>query len=279
MGKGIQMSKKVFVIWLCICFLCCGCSAMGETGKTQLEESGNSQPQLIIGSDIYRPFFFQDDNGRYVGIDVELAREACRRLGYSPIFKWIDWDNKEEVLESGVVDCLWGSFTMTGREEEYLWAGPYLYTRQVVMVKNTGGILNLSDLEGKKVAVQIGSKPEGYFLNPAAACKVSRVITFSTLDEVVTALKHNYADAAAGHESALAEYMQEEPGMYRILEEGLMSVQLGVAFVKDGNQEMADVLTEALDEMCEDGTTEKIVEKYGLNPQALVWGGEAKGHD
>ena len=42
---------------------------------------------------------------------------------------------------------------------------------------------------------------------------------------------------------------------------------------------MADVLTEALDEMCEDGTTEKIVEKYGLNPQALVWGGEAKGHD
>ena len=73
--------------------------------------------------------------------------------------------------------------------------------------------------------------------------------------------------------------MQEEPGMYRILEESLMSVQLGVAFVKDGDQEMADVLTEALDEMCEDGTTEKIVEKYGLNPQALVWGGEAKGHD
>ena len=79
MGKGIQMSKKVFVIWLCIGFLCCGCSEMGETGKRQLEESGNSQPQLIIGSDIYRPFFFQDDNGRYVGIDVELAREACRR--------------------------------------------------------------------------------------------------------------------------------------------------------------------------------------------------------
>ena len=73
--------------------------------------------------------------------------------------------------------------------------------------------------------------------------------------------------------------MQEEPGMYRILEESLMSVQLGVAFAKDGDQELADVLTEALDEMREDGTTEKIVEKYGLNPQTLVWGGEAKGHD
>ena len=52
-----------------------------------------------------------------------------------------------------------------------------------------------------------------------------------------------------------------------------------MAFAKDGDQELADVLTEALDEMREDGTTEKIVEKYGLNPQTLVWGGEAKGHD
>lgn len=101
MGKGIQMSKKVFVIWLCIGFLCCGCSEMGETGKRQLEESGNSQPQLIIGSDIYRPFFFQDDNGRYVGIDVELAREACRRLGYSPYLSGSTGIIRKSYLRAG----------------------------------------------------------------------------------------------------------------------------------------------------------------------------------
>ena len=54
---------------------------------------------------------------------------------------------------------------MDGREEEYQWAGPYLYSRQVVAVRSDSDIRTLQDLAGKVVAVQSTTKPEELFLN------------------------------------------------------------------------------------------------------------------
>ena len=53
---------------------------------------------------------------------------------------------------------------MDGREEEYQWAGPYLYSRQVVAVRSDSDIYTLQDLAGKVVAVQSTTKPEELFL-------------------------------------------------------------------------------------------------------------------
>lgn len=66
-------------------------------------------------------------------------------------------------MENGTIDCIWGSFSMDGREEEYQWAGPYLYSRQVVAVHSDSDIRTLQDLAGKVVAVQSTTKPEELF--------------------------------------------------------------------------------------------------------------------
>ena len=92
---------------------------------------------------------YLDDDGKPVGIDVELAEAVCEQLGYTPVFQYIVWDKKDEYLDNGKVDCLWGSFTMNGREDEYQWAGPYLYSRQVIAVRTDSKIRNISDLAGK----------------------------------------------------------------------------------------------------------------------------------
>ena len=46
---------------------------------------------------------------------MELAEAVCEQLGYTPVFQYIVWDKKDEYLDNGKVDCLWGSFTMNGR--------------------------------------------------------------------------------------------------------------------------------------------------------------------
>ena len=43
---------------------------------------------------------------------------------------------------------------MTGRESQFLWAGPYLYSQQVVMVPKNSPIYSIKDLNGKVVGVQ-----------------------------------------------------------------------------------------------------------------------------
>lgn len=133
------------------------CSNIHNNGS---KSSSNDLKPLIIGSDNYVPYSYLDSDGNFTGIDVEIAREACRRMGYTPVFKQIVWDNKDIYLKEGAVDCLWGCFTMTGREDKYNWAGPYMYSRQIVVVNKNSGIESLADLKGKRVAVQVTSKPE-----------------------------------------------------------------------------------------------------------------------
>ncbi len=120
---------------------------------------------FIIGSDNYPPYNYENVDGKPTGIDVDLATEAFRRMGYQAVFTYIDWEEKKELVDSGKIDCIWGSFSIDGREEEYQWAGPYLYSRQVVAVRSDSDIRTLQDLAGKVVAVQSTTKPEELFLN------------------------------------------------------------------------------------------------------------------
>lgn len=35
-------------------------------------------------------------------------------MGYEPVFSYINWEEKKELVESGDIDCVWGSFTIDG---------------------------------------------------------------------------------------------------------------------------------------------------------------------
>lgn len=153
----MSRTKRLLAVLLALCgALLCGCGQR----ETETEEL----PVLVIGSDNYEPYFYLDENGAYAGIDVEIATAACERLGWTASFQKINWQEKDALLERGDVDCLWGSFSMNGREDCYRWAGPYMYSRQVVIVQASSDIYGLGDLNGKRIAVQTSSKPEELFL-------------------------------------------------------------------------------------------------------------------
>lgn len=87
---------------------------------TSSEPSDEALPQLVIGGSPYAPYFYLDVHGDYAGIDVEIAAEACRRIGYDPVFREISLDERFDALTAGEVDCLWCCLTMGGREDEFL---------------------------------------------------------------------------------------------------------------------------------------------------------------
>lgn len=105
------------VLCLAVCLLA-GCAARAATADPDAD-----LPTIVIGSDSYPPFNYLSADGQPTGIDVELATEAFRRMGYKAQFVTIDWVDKKELVENGTVDCLWGSFSIDGREDEYRWAG------------------------------------------------------------------------------------------------------------------------------------------------------------
>ena len=247
-----------------------GCSAQRK------DEPEADLPVLSIGVDNeYEPYSYMSDTGELVGSDIELAREACRRIGYQPVYKPIQWDRKNDYLADGTIDCVWSCFTYTGREKEYLWAGPYLYSRQVIVVKSDSDITECMQLTGKRVAVMSSTKPEELLLENAdgtSVPKVGEILSFANLDLAFTAMRRGYADAVVGHESAMRQLIDSMSEDYRMLESSLQQVEVGVAFRKDGDAALVSKLNDALQEMAQDGTTETIIERYGLDAENVIKG-------
>ena len=264
---------------ICIAAFLLACSLiLGGCGGKKEKAADSELPVIVIGMDYFEPYSYQASDGKYKGIDVELAKEAFRRLGYQPKFEKIVWEDKDELLTDGTIDCLWSSYSMNGREDKYQWAGPYLYSRQMVVVKNESEIQTIQDLKGKRIAVQATTKAEDLFLHniEADVPQMEQVNCFSTTNELYAALRKNYVDAVAGHEAMLGSLVQSGEGAYRMLKESLYKSELGVAFKKGMHEEAAAELTKTLKKMQDEGITEEIVTKYGLDADEILPGGESK---
>ena len=256
------ISRRAF---LSGCTLLAASAALGSLtacGGTDAKDS--SLPQIIVGSDTYPPYIYLNNDGIPAGIDVEIATEAFRRMGYAARFEPIDWEQKTALVESGTIDCIWGCFSMQGRETLYQWAGPYMVSRQVVAVNADSSIQSLSDLAGRTVAVQTTGKPEELFLSGSDPRIPQTVEVFSTEDRSVqyAMLACGYVDAIAAHETAILQYMQDNNAAFRILEEPLLVTGLGVAFAKNDSRGLDHQLNDTFAQMREDGTLERIVGKY-----------------
>lgn len=258
---------------------CIALISMILTGCSAQTLEKETLPELVIGGTPYSPYFYKDMDGEYAGIDVDVAEAACSRIGYTPVFKELAVTDLYTAIENGEVDCLWSCMTMDGREDEFLWSDPYLYSQRVVMVRADSEINSLADLEGKRAAVQAGSTSERIIMEQSNDIfpELSQLTSFRTLGEVFMALRKGYVDAAVGHECALRVYEVDYPDEYRFLNMSLRSEKLGVAFKKDYEETTVDQISKVLQEMREDGTMEEIVEKYGLNIQKNVYGGSMDG--
>ena len=115
------MRKKAWILLLfaALIALLCACSDTAQQPETE-------KPKIRIGGTTYAPYFYRNIGGNYTGIDVEIAEEACARIGYEPIFVELDIDKGFELLDEDYVDCLWCCLTMEGNEDKFIWAGPYM---------------------------------------------------------------------------------------------------------------------------------------------------------
>lgn len=253
-----KIPRRQIISILLVGVLLGGCSKLPIASSSKKQEK-----EITVGCDTYAPFSYLDADGKPIGIDVELATEAFHRMGYEPNFVFINWEEKKDLVESGEIDCIWSSFTMTGRDEEYRWAGPYMKSSQVVAVNPDSDIYTLDDLEGKTIAVQSTTKPEDILRSHDSRIpKLRKVFSVQERDLIFILLSKGYVDALAAHDTSINKFSEETGLQFRILDEPLMSVDLGVAFSNSDTRGLDTQLTETLHEMQQDGTTKQILEKY-----------------
>lgn len=276
------MKKKLAVVLiaaLTVSTLAVGCGSSKDSSSTDTKETktestkdsvSNGGNTFTVGFDAeYPPYGYMDDDGEYTGFDLELAQAVCDLEGWTLVKKPINWDSKDMELNSGSIDCIWNGFTMNGREDDYTFSTPYVDNSQVIVVAENSGIEKLSDLAGKTVGVQAASAALDLLNSEEESGQKALADTFGSLNEFAdyntafTELQAGALDALA-IDIGVAKYQINSRGDgYKILDETLNKEQYAIGF-KKGNTELCDKVNADLEKLAEDGTVEKLAEKYEI---------------
>lgn len=258
----MKFKKMIAAVLLTAAAVCLTCSCHKNDLQVQAE-ADTDFPELRIGTDILEPFIYIDENGGYAGIDAEIAEEACRRAGYRPVFIRINWSARDEYLQNGSIDCLWGAFIRNGREDGYQLTDAYMQSDLRAIVNAGSPDKNIeSSAEHSSIAVRAGSKAEEIFLENNDGKAPVHVYSCGTFEMAETAFVKGYAGALCGHEAALRRVVNAYPGLYRFLDGVIMKADLAVAFSKDDPSDKCGKINDALNEMTADGTVASVYEKY-----------------
>ena len=279
MKKGLALCMAAVLAMGCL-LTGCGSSDTGAKSTTEsaaasteaagtetagTEAAGNGKT-FTVGFDASFPPYGYQENGEYVGFDLDLAQEVCDRNGWELVKTPIDWDAKNMELNSGAIDCIWNGFTLNGREDDYTWTPAYINNTQVFAVNKNSGITKAADLAGKNVLVQADSSALAALQDEENTDIKALADSFGSLTQVpdyesaLMELEAGSADAVAMDEGvALTKQAQNDNIV--ILDDVISQEQYGIAF-KKGNDELRDQVWSTLVEMEKDGTVDKIAAKY-----------------
>ncbi|MGE4283088.1 MAG: amino acid ABC transporter substrate-binding protein [Clostridia bacterium] len=231
-----------------------GCS----TGASSTSE------KFIVGlDDAFPPMGFKDESGNIIGFDVDMAKEAGKRMGMEVEFKAIDWDSKVLELDGKKIDAIWNGLTITEeREKEILFSDPYLENRQVIIVADGSAIKGKADFKDKLVGAQSGSSSVDAFQKDEDTFKsIKELKQYGDNTQALMDLETGRIDAVVVDEIVGRYYIAKKPGKYIVLDEHFGSEQYGVGLRKD-DTDFRDKLQKALNDMKKDGASAEISKKW-----------------
>ena len=269
--------KKIMALLLTLAMALPLAACGGSGGSTTRDNGSASQgsgtasgdrTQLIVGFDAEFPPYGYKDGDDYVGFDLDLAQAVCDHYGWDLVKQPIDWDSKDMELDSGSIDCIWNGFTVNGREDDYTWSEPYIDNSQVVVVKDGSGIKSIDDLSGKIMDVQADSSALAALEGDNATDvgkkidgALGQLIQVSNYNTAFMDLESGAVDAIAMDVGVANYEISNRKGGYTILDEEISSEQYAVGF-KKGNTELQQQVDTALEKLSEDGTIDKIIDKW-----------------
>lgn len=258
------MNKAFIRIGILAVIIMLFASIVGCSHKVNKEQQNK---EIIIGlDDTFVPMGFLDENGKLVGFDVDLAKEAFKRMNKEIKFQTIDWSMKETEINSGNIDVIWNGYTLNDeRKNKVSYTDSYMKNKLIIVAMSESGINTKSDLEGKVVATQQSSSPADVIEKDTklkSSFKGGAPVLYDTYDKALRDMEIGRTDAIVGDEVLIRYYMKQKgEEKYKILEEDLGYQNFVVATAKD-NEALSKEINDTLNEMKKDGSFNKIYSKW-----------------
>lgn len=238
--------KKVFVLLL-LMFLCTGCS--------------NREEKLIMVTEAsFAPYEYYSD-GKIVGVDVDIASEIAKEMGKKLVVKDVAFDSIIHEVKSGKADIgVAGISFSEERAKQVDFSVNYTTSKQVVIVRKNSKINDISEINNKRIAVQLGSVADLYVSEEYDNKNIIRQKKYLA---AIQDLKDNKVDCVVMDELPAKQIVSENNDI-RILDEALAEDNYGI-IVDKGNTELLEVINRVINRLKEEGKIDEYVLKHSFN--------------
>lgn len=247
-----------------------GAEVAGDDLLAEIEERGTVR---VSTDPNYEPQSFLNEDGEFVGFDIDVAKEIAERLGVEVEFVTPDWDVITAGNWGGQWDMSVGSMTVTtGRQEVLDFASPaYYYTPAQFGAAEGAGIASLDDIAGQAVCVGTATTYESWLNNDLESLGLPEASLYTDPPADVTVIplptdQECVQSIQAGREefqvfltsNTVVEAAMEGAPVVKV-GSPVFSENLAVAFDNNtDNERLVQRVGEIIAEMHEDGTLSEL---------------------
>lgn len=216
------------------------------------------------------PLSFIDDNGDWVGFDVELSQAVAEKLGVKPELVVVDGTTRITFLETGEVDMSVASMNHTrDREDAVDFSITYFWDNQSFLIRK-GTYTSIEELMGKTVAANAGSSaiPSWKAYSAENGGSAPDFVEFDDKQAAMQALRDGAVEGYTEDNITMLSLAAGDPNL-ELLSGGHNPVQFGIG-LPNNNSEWRDQVNYALQELWKDGTFQEIYDRWFVGPEKIV---------
>lgn len=250
MKKSFKIISVVLALVLVIgCFA--ACQKDDETEEPQKEV-------LVMATNAEFPPYEYREGDAVTGIDAEIAQLIADKLGMELKIEDVAFESIIPGVQSGKYDFGMAGMTVTeDRLKDVIFSDSYATGVQVVIIKEDSDIASLDDVAGKKIGVQTNTTGDIYATDDYGE---ENIVRYENGAVAVQALLNGKVDCVVIDNEPAKSYVAANEGL-KILETEYMVEDYAICFAKD-NTELKDKVNTALNELIDDGSVQKIIDKY-----------------
>lgn len=235
----------------------------GETGESK--EAAEGEKTWIVATDtVFKPFEYTDENGDFVGIDVDILQAISEDQGFKYELNPLGFDAAAMAVQAGQADAIIAGATIKQEriDSGWIFSEGYYNATQTFAVAKGSDIKSFEDLSGKNVAVKQGTAGKDF----ADSLKDEYGFTVTVFEDSPSM----YQDVVIGNSVACVE---DTPIMASNIKEGGLELEIpegmesegapyGFAIMDEKNQELLDMFNAGLKNIKENGKYDEIIAKY-----------------
>ena len=272
--------KKFLSVVLALATLVLAMGAFASCGK--------DENTLVMATNAAFPPYEFKEGDKFVGIDVEIAEAIAKKLGKKLEIVDTEFGSIIGGVQEGKYDFGMAGMTVTEeRKKSVNFSDTYATGIQVIIVKDGSDITDLDSLfefdeNGDPVAlkntdIKVGVQQDttgdiysssdvtGWGFNDVddkGVTKKDRVVRYKTGAEAVAALKAGKVDCVIIDNEPAKSFVAANEGIHILEGDNEYAIEDYAICVAKGNKELLEQINKALKELKEDGTIDKIVNKY-----------------